>query len=110
MSNLFNPLDPTFQFCLQTVASVLFVKADEATQTIALRLPSFGNIVQLRHGSDVLCWSCSLRARHVRRSGCHPQADNGRASRSELVSLEHCGDPRHDGRSLWRPRMDGTNE
>ena len=45
MSNLFNPLDPTFQFCLQTVASVLFVKADEATQTIALRLPSFGNIV-----------------------------------------------------------------
>ena len=76
MSNLFNPLDPTFQFCLQTVASVLFVKADEATQTIALRLPSFGNIEGTSRIRRSLLELHPTR-RHVR-IGCHPQADNGR--------------------------------
>ena len=46
MSNLFNPIDPTFQFCVQTMASVLFVNADEKTQSISCRFSSEGEQCQ----------------------------------------------------------------
>jgi hypothetical protein len=54
MSNLFHAADPTFQFCMQTLVSVLFVKADEATQTLAWRVPALGEVFRYATGPAFL--------------------------------------------------------
>ena len=58
--NLLKFTDPTFQFCLQTLVSVLFVTADEATKTLTIGLPSLTTVFDYFFNSWFLIGFCVL--------------------------------------------------
>jgi len=43
--NLLKFTDPTFQFCLQTLVSVLFVTADEKNKTLSIAIPDLEKVI-----------------------------------------------------------------
>ena len=109
MSNLFHAADPTFQFCMQTLVSVLFVKADEATQTLAWRVPALGEVFRYATGPAFLVGAVVFAVAMYGVRGVTRTLTSGERLAANWY-LWNTVDPRHDGRPVRRARLDGANE